>query len=115
MSSPKRGSWLRNARQHPRRAVKQKGDDALSRRICESIEPCDYAARAAALRLLAVEPDGYEQALDTVMAHPRLREIVHCLALMASAGLLEYYHDDRWSADTTLEREIALVEDLEAL
>jgi hypothetical protein len=86
----------------------------MSPRICWSIEPCDYAARAPALRLLAAEPDGYARALDDVMAHPRLREIVDCLTRMATAGFLEYYFDDRWSFDTTIAREVALAEDLEA-
>lgn len=49
------------------------------------------------------------------MAHPRLREIVDCLARMATAGFLEYYCDDRWSFDTTIAREVALAEDLESL
>ena len=86
----------------------------MSPRICRSIEPCDYAARAPALRLLAVGPDEYEQSLDDVLAHPRLREIVDCLARMATAGFLESTATTAGPSTPPSRVRLLVAEDLEA-
>ena len=91
-------------------------------RLAKRVSPKATVHRALRLRRPRARPPPagrragrLRAALDDVMAHPRLREIVDCLARMATAGFLEYYCDDRWSFDTTIAREVALAEDLESL
>jgi hypothetical protein len=83
------------------------------------VKPCavtfserfDYSVRAEALRLLG---SGCEigVALNDTLSHPRLREIVMCLAHMAFGGVVDYYRGDDEAAGWCVSREHMLCDEL---
>jgi hypothetical protein len=92
-------------------------DRELKPRAIDAADPFDYEIRAAVLKLLREKLTGprhwVEADIDDMLASPRLRELLDCLASMAVAGFLEYYHgDDEW-AESTIFREIGVAEDLQ--
>ena len=79
-----------------------------------ALEIFDYPTRAAALRLLGCG-DQIGSVLDDTVAHPKLREILMCLAHMAFGGIVEYYGAwDVESAGWTVSREHCLPRNLGA-
>jgi hypothetical protein len=74
-------------------------------------EQFDYAVRAEALRLLG---SGVEVglALTDTISHPRLREILMCLAHMAFGGISDYYRGDDEAAGWCVSREHLLADEL---
>jgi hypothetical protein len=87
----------------------------LKPRVVDALEQFDYPTRAAALRLLGCG-DRIGSVLDDTVAHPKLREILMCLAHMAFGGIVEYYGAwDVESAGWTVSREHLLAEELGGL
>jgi hypothetical protein len=81
--------------------------------VVGALESFDYDVRATALQLLGCGDDQISAAIDTVLAHPKIREILILLGHLGFAGLLEYYGGwDIESAGWTVSREHALAEDL---
>jgi hypothetical protein len=84
----------------------------------EAASQFDYAIRAAAHQLLDAalvadaKPGYYDMVLDDVLAHSRSREILSCMAQLATSSYLEYYYSDREWAASTIEREWDVAEDL---
>jgi hypothetical protein len=78
------------------------------------IEDFPYDVRAEALRLLG---SGYSVgiALNDTLTHPKVREVLLCLAHMAFGGILEYYAGDDEATSWCVSREHMLADELDHL
>lgn len=67
-------------------------DEVTTQLEISSLQWFSYEVRAAALRLLAAgTSDGLAVVVDETMRHPRLHEILHCLALFGHGAVREYH------------------------
>jgi hypothetical protein len=80
--------------------------------VVTALQRFDFDVRAAALRILGSGTSETGKVLDETLSHPKIRQILFCLAHLAWSGLCDYYRGDWELAHWTLSREHLLSDEL---